>query len=69
MSLPIRQTFSTGTPLGTGVNLLEASAGTGKTWSIVSIIAHQIVIEGRDLDEYGGQLHPGRHCRTSRAHS
>ena len=51
MNHPHRQTFSTGTSLEPGVNLIEASAGTGKTWSIVSIIAHQVAIEGRSLDQ------------------
>ncbi len=34
----------------TGVQLVEASAGTGKTWSIVSLLLRAIAIEGLSID-------------------
>jgi len=34
----------------TGLQLVEASAGTGKTWSIVSLLLRVIALEGRAID-------------------
>jgi exodeoxyribonuclease V beta subunit len=34
----------------TGVQLVEASAGTGKTWSIVSLLLRAIALDGRSID-------------------
>jgi exodeoxyribonuclease V beta subunit len=39
------------TPLPTGVTMLEASAGTGKTYSIASIVLRLVVEEGLGIDE------------------
>ncbi|MFL6023374.1 MAG: UvrD-helicase domain-containing protein, partial [Marmoricola sp.] len=42
--------FDISAPLPTGTVLLEASAGTGKTWTIAALVA-RYVIEGKKLDE------------------
>jgi exodeoxyribonuclease V beta subunit len=34
-----------------GTNLIQASAGTGKTWSITTIVARQVAIEGLSVDQ------------------
>lgn len=39
------------TPLESGITLLEASAGTGKTYSLVRIIARQIVENGLTIEQ------------------
>ena len=39
------------TALGTGISLLEASAGTGKTYTISGIVARLVAVEGLAISE------------------
>ena len=38
-------------PLERGTNLIEASAGTGKTWTITALVVRLIIEEGLSLSE------------------
>ncbi|MFW5473168.1 UvrD-helicase domain-containing protein [Knoellia sp. CPCC 206450] len=38
-------------PLPTGTTLVEASAGTGKTWTLAALVIRYVADEGRPLDE------------------
>ena len=38
-------------PLPTGTTLVEASAGTGKTWTLAALVTRYVADEGRPLDE------------------
>lgn len=42
--------FDAREPLGDGITLLEASAGTGKTYSITSVVLNLVVVEGIEID-------------------
>ena len=54
-------------PLPTGVTVLEASAGTGKTYTIAALAA-RYVAEGIPLDRAAARhVHPHGHRRASRA--
>ena len=43
--------FDIGDPLPSGTTLLEASAGTGKTWTIGALVAAQHILETKAPDE------------------
>ena len=45
------QPFGPHVGLAPGTHLIQASAGTGKTWSITTIVARQVVLRGRSLDQ------------------
>lgn len=42
--------YDPATPLGPGRTIIEASAGTGKTFTIAAEVAHLVGVEGLDLD-------------------
>ena len=52
---------------GPGVTILEASAGTGKTFTIAALVA-RLVAEGlvTSVRDPGRHLHPDGHRRTER---
>ena len=49
--LPTMDTFDICGPLPTGTTLLEASAGTGKTWTIAALVTRYLVEGVATLEE------------------